>query len=184
MKPRGWRAIVVVVLGAMLGMEVRAAPPWVADLSDPLQAQADAAVQRILQASPHAASYFAQAYGFAVFASVARGGMGFGAAYGRGLVIEQGHMIGRARLWQLMYGLFYGGEWYSQIIFFKDKEALERYKTGHAEFLGRAAVALLGAGASGDPAFSSGVAIVNVTRFGLLVEITPGVGWYRFWPSP
>ena len=58
------------------------------------------------------------------------------------------------------------------IIFFKDKEALEYYKTGQLQFLGQAGVAVATVGAASTPAYNQGVAIVTVSRLGLMFEFS------------
>ena len=58
------------------------------------------------------------------------------------------------------------------IIFFKDREALEYYKTGELQFMGQAGIAAATVGGAGTPAYNEGVAIVTVTRLGLMVEFT------------
>lgn len=126
--------------------------------------------------------YFDEAYAYAIFPSVVRGGMFVGGAYGRGQVIEQGQLVGNTSIWQFMYGVLAGGEYYSEIIFFKDKAALDDYKKGNMEFLGQAGVAFVTLGAAATPAFNGGVAIFTMTRVGLLLEITPSGAMFTYRP--
>jgi lipid-binding SYLF domain-containing protein len=128
------------------------------------------------------APYFEQAYAYAIFPSVVRGGMFVGGAYGRGQVVEQGQLVGNTSFWQFMYGPLGGGEHYSQIIFFKNKKALDDYKKGNMEFLGQAGVAFVTLGAAATPAFNSGVAMFKFTRVGLLLEVTPSGAKYYYRP--
>lgn len=58
------------------------------------------------------------------------------------------------------------------IVLFKDKAALEYYKTGKAQLLGQAGFAAGRSGIAGTPAYNDGVAIFTVTRFGVMAEFT------------
>ena len=58
------------------------------------------------------------------------------------------------------------------IVVFKDREALEYYQTGKTQFMGQAGIALGSFGAAGTPAYNEGVAVVTVTRLGLMGEFT------------
>ena len=58
------------------------------------------------------------AYGYAVFPSIGKGGIGIGGAYGKGAVYVKGKRVGLTSMSQVSYGLQLGGQAYSQIIFF------------------------------------------------------------------
>ena len=68
------------------------------------------------------------AYGYAVFPKVYKGAIGVGGAYGAGQVYEKGKFIGDSTLNQLTIGLQLGGQAYSELIFFGEKDALDRFK--------------------------------------------------------
>ena len=80
------------------------------------------------------ASYFDDCYGYAVFPTVGKGGFVVGGAHGTGHVYEQGHYIGRSAVTQLSVGFQAGGQAYSQIVFFKDKRALDEFTSGQFSF--------------------------------------------------
>ena len=61
---------------------------WQADTSDKRQANAAAAIAKFKDKHPDLESYFEEAHGYAIIPGVTRAAIGFGAAYGRGLVIE------------------------------------------------------------------------------------------------
>ena len=67
--------------------------------------------------------FFDNAYGYAVFPKVYKGAIGVGGAYGSGQVYEKGKFIGDSTLNQLTIGLQLGGQAYSELIFFGEKEA-------------------------------------------------------------
>jgi lipid-binding SYLF domain-containing protein len=114
--------------------------------------------------------FFDKAYGYAVFPTVGKGAIGIGGAYGKGVVYERGKPIGSVSLSQLSWGFQLGGQAYSEIIFFKDKAALNTFTDGNFEFgAGLSAVALT-AGASADTDYSKGVAVFTMAKGGLMYE--------------
>jgi hypothetical protein len=103
---------------------------------------------------------------------VTRIAFGFGGAYGRGIVIEGDEVIGTTNFGQFTSGIQGGASNFSMIVFFKDKEALEYYKTGELQFMGQSGIAFATVGVAGTPAYNEGVAIITVTRLGLLFEFS------------
>ena len=155
---------------------------WQADPADARQVKAAAAIEQLRERIPRTQMFFDEAYGYAILPSVTRIGVGFGGAYGRGIVIEQDSVIGTTSFWQFTSGIQAGAKYFSMIIFFKDKEALDYYKTGELQFLGQAGIDLATVGAHGTPAFNDGVAIVTVTRLGLMVEFSYSGAKFRYKP--
>jgi lipid-binding SYLF domain-containing protein len=94
--------------------------------------------------------FFKTAYGYAVFPTIGKGGVGIGGAYGRGCVYAKGRRVGDTSMTQLSIGFQLGGQGYSEIIFFDDERAFKEFTGGNFEFGADAtAVAItLAAGAS------------------------------------
>ena len=67
------------------------------------------------------------AYGYAVFPTIGKGGLGVGAAHGSGRVYEQGKYVGDVKMNQVSVGLQAGGQAFSQIIFFQDKRSFDEF---------------------------------------------------------
>lgn len=78
--------------------------------------------------------YFSSAYGYAVFPTIGKGGIGVGAAAGKGHVYEHGRYVGESTLVQLSVGFQLGGQAYSQIVFFEDKHAFDEFTNDTFEF--------------------------------------------------
>ena len=116
--------------------------------------------------------------------SVTRFAVGFGGAYGKGLVIEGGSLIGQTGFWQLSTGIQAGVNNFSMIVFFKDKEALEKFKAREIQFMGQAGVAVANVGFAGTPAFNDGVAIFTATRLGLMFEFSAAGAKFTYKPLP
>ena len=138
--------------------------------------------------------FFDNAYGYAVFPNIGKGGMGIGGAHGKGQVYAKGAHVGNTRMTQLTIGLQLGGQVYSQIIFFQDERAFNEFTSGNFEFGAQAtAIAITasasaattttgtgaGAATSKDAAkatgqYNSGMAVFTVAKGGLMYEATLG----------
>ncbi len=151
------------------------------------------------------AAYFDSAYGYALFPTIGKGGMGVGGAHGSGRVYAGGAHVGDTKMTQLTYGLQLGGQAYSQVIFFQDKRAFEEFASGNFEFGAQAtAVAITAsagaqantgggtqasvAGGKNDAATTSlgyrkGMAIFTVAKGGLMYEATLGGQKYKYTPK-
>jgi lipid-binding SYLF domain-containing protein len=108
------------------------------------------------------ASFFQKCYGYAVFPTIGKGGLGVGGALGKGRVYARGKLIGDVTMSQLSVGFQAGGQSYSQMIFFENKQALDEFTSGNFEFGGNVgaiaitASASASAGTTGTSAAASG----------------------------
>ncbi|HEY5719568.1 MAG TPA: YSC84-related protein, partial [Gammaproteobacteria bacterium] len=126
------------------------------------------AIAAFKNADPKLQVFFDKAHGYAVFPTVGKGGIGIGGAYGTGKVYQQGKPIGKSTLTQLTIGLQLGGQAYREIIFFKDKRALDDFTSGNFEFGAQASAVAATAGASADADYDNGVAIFTLAKGGLM----------------
>jgi lipid-binding SYLF domain-containing protein len=92
-------------------------------------------------------TFFAKAYGYAVFPTVGGAGFVIGAAHGKGRVYAHGMLTGDSTMNLLSAGLQAGAKAYSEIIFFEDKRALEEFESGHFQFGADASAVAITAGA-------------------------------------
>src|ERR1700728_2753706 len=79
-------------------------------------------------------TFFAKAYGYAVFPTVGGAGFIVGAAHGKGRVYVQGVLTGDTTVNLLSAGFQAGAKAYSEIIFFEDKHALDEFQSVHFAF--------------------------------------------------
>ena len=107
----------------------------------------DNAMANFKQAS-ETKKFFDSAYGYAIFPTVGKGGIGIGAAYGKGQVYQAGVYKGDSSLTQVSIGFQLGGQAYSEIIFFKDAKAYEDFTSGSFEFGAQASAVAINAGAN------------------------------------
>ncbi len=132
---------------------------------------------------PAIKKFFRNAYAYAVFPSVGKGGMVIGGAWGKGKVLRHGRIIGSATLSQATIGFQLGGQVYSEIIFFRDRQAFERFKSNRLEFDAQVSAVLVTAGAAAKAAYSRGVAVFVLPRGGLMYEATVGGQSFTFEPN-
>jgi lipid-binding SYLF domain-containing protein len=147
--------------------------------------------------------YFEHAYGYAVWPRIARGGLGIGAATGRGQVYVNGEVVGFSRLVDVTIGFQAGGQAYKQIIFFQDDRAYQDFTSGNFEFDAAAsavavtASAQANAGTSGSQGSASsggsantaagagyykGLQVFTMAIGGLMYQATIGGQKYNFTP--
>ncbi len=174
------RASICAVAIAVLAPPVVAG--WTADPGDRLQVRAESAIAKVRARVEASRLYFEDAYAIAVWPGVTRVAAGFGGAYGKGVVIEQGEAVGTVSLWQGSSGIQAGAKNFVMVIFFKDKQALEGLKRGDIQFTGQAGVDVATVGAAATPAYNEGVAIVPVTNVGLMAEFSAAGTWFRYRP--
>jgi lipid-binding SYLF domain-containing protein len=96
------------------------------------------------------ASFFSKSYGYAVFPTIGKGGLGVGGAHGSGQVYAQGKYVGDTSMTQLSIGFQAGGQGFSQIIFFEDKRAFDEFTSGNFEFGANVSAIAITASASGS----------------------------------
>ena len=120
---------------------------------------------------PGMAKIFSDAVGYVVFPTVGKGGIGLGGARGKGWVYEGGHIIGKSTLTQVSFGFQFGGQAYSEIVFFQTAQAMENFKLGHLKFDAQASAVA-----------RNGVAIVTMAKGGLMYEASVGGQKFSFKP--
>ena len=80
------------------------------------------------------AAFFDKSYGYAVFPTIGKGGIGIGGAYGEGRVFAGGQHVGNSNMVQVTVGFQLGGQAFSQIVFFEDERAFREFTSGNFEF--------------------------------------------------
>ncbi|MDP7028981.1 MAG: lipid-binding SYLF domain-containing protein [Phycisphaerales bacterium] len=123
---------------------------------------------------PKAGKFFDTAYGWAVFPKITKGAVGLGVASGSGEVYVGGSLIGYAKVTSVTIGAQIGGQTFSEIIFFENRFALDKFKNN--QFTGSASAGAV-AGESGGlnmADYSHGVAIFTRNNSGLIVAADVG----------
>lgn len=147
---------------------------------------------KVFKEAGESGNFFGNSYGYAVFPTIGKGGIGIGGAYGTGRVYAQGKYVGDTSMTQVSIGFQLGGQAYSQIIFFEDQRAFSEFTSGNFEFgAGASAVAITAgasaeattagssAGASGGKndattvgSYHKGMAVFTVAKGGLMFAAT------------
>jgi lipid-binding SYLF domain-containing protein len=144
------RMLHVLVVAALM---LPAAAVWADDYSDTIA---------LFKNAGQSAAYFGKSYGFAVFPTIGKGGLGVGGAHGKGRVYRQGKPVGDTSMTQLSVGFQAGGQAYSQIIFLQDERAFNEFTSGKFAFdasvnaVAITASAGASAGTTGSTASASG----------------------------
>jgi lipid-binding SYLF domain-containing protein len=139
-----------------------------------LNTECDAAKSTLLREDPSISKWFDTAHGYVLFPSVGKGAIGIGGAYGKGQVYEAKKLVGYAKLKQGTIGLSLGGQAFTEVIFFQDKNALNAFKEGNWEFAANASAVAVKAGAGATSEYSNGVKAFVHVKGGLMAEAAVG----------
>ena len=107
-------------------------------------------------AATETTKYFDAAYGYALFPTIGKAGVIVGGARGVGGVFRNGEEVGESTMTQLSAGFQFGGQAYSQIIFFEDQRAFAEFCSGSFEFGATATVVALTASATASASTDGG----------------------------
>lgn len=103
-------------------------------------------------------AFFERSYGYAVFPTIGKGGIGIGGAHGSGRVYVGGQHVGDSTMTQVTLGFQLGGQAFSQIIFFENQSAYQEFTNGNFEFSAQATAVVITAGASAEANTGGGLA--------------------------
>jgi lipid-binding SYLF domain-containing protein len=145
-----------------------------------LTKDAQNAVSEIAKDYPDLKNNMSKAYGYAIFPKITKAGLGVGGAGGKGVVYQGGNITGQATMSQASIGLQAGGQQYSEVIFFENKEAYDHFTNGKLKFDGQASAVALEKGASVDLAYKDGVAVYTKAIGGLMFEASIGGQHFKF----
>jgi lipid-binding SYLF domain-containing protein len=154
--------------------------PKSAEKKEDLAAAAQRQVDAMIAKDPGLRDVIDKAYANAVFPKIGKGGVIVGGAYGRGVVHEQGMMIGYADMTQASVGAQLGGQTYSEIISFENKEALERFKQNKLALSANLSAVIVESGAAKAARYTDGVAVFVMPRAGAMAEASVGGQKFTF----
>lgn len=141
------------------------------------------ALRQFRQRDPSLDQFMQNSAGYAVFPEVGKGGAGIGGAHGNGVVYDNsGRILGYAELTQATIGLQLGGQTFSEVIFFEDQLALDRFKQGNATLSANASAVAAAEGAASAADYTEGVAVFTMPRTGLMFEASVGGQKFSFTP--
>jgi lipid-binding SYLF domain-containing protein len=147
--------------------------------------------------------FFGRSYGYAVFPTVGKGGIGIGGAYGKGRLYRGGNHVGDVTLTQVSVGFQLGGQAYSEIIFFEKKDFFDDFTSGNFEFAADVGAVAITAGANARAStaggasagasenrreavatggFHKGIAVFTVAKGGLMYQAAVGGQKFSYKP--
>ena len=154
----------------------------------------------IFKNAGESAAFFGKSYGYVVFPTIGKGGLGVGAAHGTGRAYAQGKYVGDVTMNQVSVGLQAGGQAFSQIVFIEDQRAFDEFSSGNFEFdatvqaVAITASATASAGSAGTAAGASagkkdaktvgnyhkGLAVFTVAKGGLMYQAAVGGQKFKY----
>ncbi len=173
-------------------------------LAGPVQADKYTDTLEVFKKSDAVRPLLEKAYGYTVFPTIGKAGIGIGGSYGEGQVFAGGKVTGTASLAKVSIGWQLGGQVFSQLILFEDERAYNEFTSGEFEFDATAsAVAITAgvqakagtegatAGATAGPAtgaqaktgFHKGMAVFVHAKGGLMYEAAIGGQKFSFKPK-
>lgn len=153
---------------------------WEPDKNDKLELSVAQALLKATEKDSSIAQWFDEAYAYAVYPKVGKGGFGIGGAHGKGIVILDDKTVGKTSLSQITIGFQLGGQVYSEYIIFNDSAAFENFARGNFEMGAQVSAVALTAGASADVDYDGGVAVFTIAEGGLMYEASIGGQKFKY----
>ncbi|MDX2362197.1 MAG: lipid-binding SYLF domain-containing protein [Crocinitomicaceae bacterium] len=151
-------------------------------LEPELANESNVVLQQMLDESPNLETLYDQSYGYVVFPKVTKAGMGLGGAVSNGVVFQNHEIVSTSKLKQLTIGAQFGGQQYSEVIFFETKEAFDKFMNDELKLGAQASAVALKSGVSADASYADGVAVFTQPIGGLMYEAS--IGGQHFRNSP
>ncbi len=161
------------VIGMLVLSSCMTAPTSVQGKAD-IESAAAVALAKAREADPTLVPILDKAGGYVVFPTVAKGGVGVGGAYGKGVLYEGGAVVGYCDLTQMSVGLQLGGQVYTEILALETAETVKIFKQGNFRFDAQITAVALRSGASANAKFANGVAVFTMAETGLMYEASVG----------
>lgn len=168
---------ILVVAFAVLPSQAFSA--WGKDDSVELDQKAKVALADLISEDASVQKYLDLSVGYVVIPTVGKAGLGIGGARGKGVLYEGGVVTAVVTLTQLSIGFQWGGQAYSEFIFFQTQAVLDDFKHGNYELGAQASAVAITAGVSTDAAFVDGMAILTKAKGGLMYEASVGGQKFR-----
>jgi lipid-binding SYLF domain-containing protein len=138
-----------------------------------LQQSADATLAEMYTRDPAVHDLTREATAFAVFPSIAKGGVLVGGAYGKGILYENGVATGYVSLQQASIGAELGGQSFAELLILRSTDEITRVKSGDFTAGASAGVVVLGQSAGASTSFDPNTtSIVVLPRGGLMVDLS------------
>jgi lipid-binding SYLF domain-containing protein len=148
-----------------------------------LVSDSNSALQSMLLRDPSLQERIDNAFAYAVFPEVGKGGLIVGGAFGRGTVVENGKLAGYVSMSQGSIGGQIGGRSFSQLVVFETARALAEFKDGKLKFGAEATAVALDEGVSANTRYHNGFAVFALPRAGLMADASVSGQAFTFQPT-
>ncbi len=132
------------------------------------------AIQNFKRKDPGIEKFFERSLGYVIYPNVGKAGFIVGGAHGNGLVFEKGAYVGRSSLTQASIGFQFGGQEFSEIIFFETEKALRDFKKSRFSVSAQISAVAAAEGAAEKAKYELGVAVFVTPKSGMMVEAAVG----------
>lgn len=177
-----WLLSMSTLLGLAIVLAPGTAAAWDPAEVERLDAKAQEARAALLADDAEMQRFFDSAVAYVIIPSVGKAGFGVGGARGKGLLYEGGVPTAIVTLTQLTVGFQWGGQVYSEFLFFRDDDATEDFRRGNYELGAQASAVAVTAGVSADADYQAGVAIFTRAKGGLMYEASVGGQKFKLEP--
>jgi lipid-binding SYLF domain-containing protein len=140
-------------------------------------------IARYRKIEPAIERFFKDSAGYAVYPRIGRMGFIIVGGQGEGELFEKGRVTGTASVVIATIGLSAGIQDFSQIIFFQDQAALDRFKQNKFEFTANASAVILATGAAKTANYREGVAVFAHPNSGAMAELSVGTQKFSYKPE-
>ena len=157
------------------------APKTASDRNE-LENNAATTLATMIQKDPGLHGKLTSVAGYAVFPTIGKGGFIAGAAYGRGILYENGRSVGYVELNQGSLGAQIGGQSFSELIVFLNPGDVAKVKGGDFSVGANVSAVALTAGAAASAQFVNGVAVFVMPKGGAMAELSVSGQQINFTP--
>jgi len=140
-------------------------------------------VARYKKEDPGIDRFFKKSMGYVVFPKVGKAGLILGVGHGDGELFEKGRVVGVASISIGTVGLQAGAQEFSEIVFFENRAALDRFKQNKFEFAASASAVIIKKGTAATTEYRDGVAIFTQPTGGAMVEAAVGGQKFSYKPD-
>ena len=156
------------------------ATPDTSEARDNLVKDSETAMSRFQDSDSRTGPFFQNAYGYAVFPKITKGSAGIGGAYGRGVVYQGGRMTGYADVTQGSIGAQLGGMSWSEIVFFQNQWAYDKFTSNEFAASADASWAGPNKGGANTLNYNNGVMIFTMDARGFSASAAVGAQQFEF----
>lgn len=175
--------LVVGLIGAVIVGAGCATRPETPASRSALSAKVERAVAQFKATDPSIETYFDTAYAYAVLPEVTKGAVVVGGAYGRGEVFARGAKVGYCSMTQGSLGFSFGGQYFREIIFFRDYADFERFTNGTFTMSAQVIAVALKSGSADQTDYNYGLAVFVAGEQGLMVDASLGGQKFQYEPA-